>query len=77
MKRIYKQVLKLIIVTLIIITLYGNIQTFATVDITDLSISSSQLYSATNTYNYNNDLNDSLIPGEENNKVMIKLMYIL
>lgn len=44
MKRIYKQVLKLIIFTLIIITLYGNIETFAKVDITDLSISSSQLY---------------------------------
>ncbi len=76
MIRVFKKIFNFIFIGLFIFIILINfrIDVNAIINSISLDITSAELYSATNTYNYNPNVtynNSSLIPGEENNRLYI------
>ena len=72
MKKLVNRVLSLLIVVVLAVILFKNKSVIINASSNNFNINSSQLYSSTNTYNYNTNINDSIRPGIENN-----ILYIM
>ncbi len=72
MNKMYKKIFSVLLILTIVIfidTTLGIDIHASSINLDDINCAA--LYSATNTYDYNENLNPSLIPGEENNRLYI------
>ena len=64
MQKLVNRVLSLLIVVVLAVILFKNKSVIINASSNNFNINSSQLYSSTNTYNYNTNINDSIRPGK-------------